>query len=198
MSSKEIVASVFIIMLATLLVIGRHFDAAWAGGEGYRERSEVIVLERSESVSDIGCEAVDPSRENILSCGARMKIAFGSSIIWMDEKTSLVVINDREGLETLALYGGRIVVEGPIMISARDLGFTTTGSMTLVNYGWLQRIDALALDGAGSMSIDEQTTILDSGKAMSFDTVPPYDPAKTIDFSTESTSVKDFYDWAKE
>ncbi len=180
-ANKTFVLAGMVIVLSAVLVIGRHFDASWAGGEGYRARSEIVVVEQTDPSSDIGCEEVDASRKNILSCGSMMKIAFGSSIIWMDAKTSLVVINDREGKEELALYGGRIVVDGPVVVDVRDQQFSASEPMSIVNYGWLYRVDVLLM---------EQDT------AKSFDTLPPYDEPKDIEFSTQSESVKDFYDWA--
>ena len=111
-----------------------------------------------------------------------MKIAFGASLIWMDEKTSLVVINDREGREELSFYGGRIVVDGPVIIDVRDRQFSGTERMSLVNYSWLYRVDVLWMT---------------QNIAKSFDTLPPYDEEKTIEFNTQSESVKAFYDWAR-
>ena len=189
------VAGVVIVISATM-VIGRHFDASWAGGEGYRARSAMTVIQRDES-SNADCIAVDATRENIQTCGGAMKkVTIGSSTIWMDDNTSLVVINNREGKEELALYGGRIVVSGPVHIDVRDQQFSTTNSMTLVNYSWMYRVDALAI--AGDVRGFDGTTdvVISEGNAMSFDTLPPYDQAKDISFSTQSESVKDFYDWA--
>lgn len=178
----SIALGVAVIAIATALVIGRHFDASWAGGEGYRERSPIVIIDRTEPSTDIGCESVDVSRQNILSCSSMMKITFGSSIIWMDEKTSLVVINDREGKEELALYGGRIVVDGPVIIDVRDQQFSGNEPMSFVNYSWLYRVDVLWMD---------------QGVAKSFDTLPPYDEPKTVEFNTQSESVSTFYSWAR-
>ncbi|MEK9155379.1 MAG: hypothetical protein AAB839_01900 [Patescibacteria group bacterium] len=191
------VLTALIIILSALLVHGRHFAASWAGGEGYRSRTGVVTVEYDDR-PEATCDDVDVSRKNILTCsGERRKITFGSSTIWIDENTALVITNDREGSESLAFYTGRIVVNGPVTIQARDLDFSTTGSMTLVNYGWLQRIDALVTEGIGVMNLEGAVTSLDSGKAMSFDTVPPYDTAKSIDFNTSIESINAFYDWAK-
>src|SRR3989338_3337145 len=136
-----------VVVLSVTLTIGRHFDAGWAGGEGYRARSVIIVTQKDDSTNAL-CIAVDPTRENIQTCGGAMKkVTIGSSMIWMDDNTSLVVISDREGKEELALYGGRIVVNGPVVIGVRDQRFSTMGSMTLVNYGWVYRVDAFAIAG---------------------------------------------------
>lgn len=195
-TNKIYVLAGIVIVLSTALVIGRHFDASWAGGEGYRSRSTVVVTQKNDS-TDVNCIDVDPTRENIQTCGGAMKkVTIGSSTIWMDDNTSLVVVNDRMGKEELALYGGRIVVNGPVVISVRDQQFSTTGSMTLVNYGWMYRVDALAIAG-DVRSFDGATdVVISEGNAMSFDVLPPYDQAKDITFSTQSENVKAFYDWA--
>ena len=179
--SKQWVIGGVVIVISMVLVIGRHFDTSWAGGEGYRARVPIVVVEQTEPSTDLGCEAVDATRQNILSCSSMTKVTFGGSAIWLDRKTALVVINDREGKEELALYGGRIVVNGPVVIDVRDLQFTESEPRSFVNYSWLYRVDVL---------------LMNQKIAKSFDTLPPYDQAKDITFSTQSEAVKDFYDWA--
>lgn len=197
MSNKTYILVGLVIALSTVLVFGRHFDASWAGGEGYRARSTIVVIQKDDSTF-IDCIAVDPTRENIQTCGGAMKkVVIGSSTIWMDDNTSLVVVNDREGKEEFALYGGRIVVSGPVVVSVRDQQFSTTGTMTLVNYGWMYRVDALAMTGDARGFGGGADVVISEGNAMSFDTLPPYDQAKVISFSTQSETVKDFYDWAR-
>lgn len=197
MSNKTYILFGIAIALSTVLVIGRHFDASWAGGEGYRARSTIVVTQKDDSTF-VDCIGVDPTRENIQTCGGAMKkIMIGLSTIWMDDNTSLVVVNDREGKEELVLYGGRIVVSGPVIITVRDQRFSTTGLMTLVNYGWMYRVDALAIAGDVRGFGGATDVVVSEGNAMSFDTLPPYDQAKAIDFSTQSESVNDFYDWAR-
>lgn len=181
-----------IVILSTALVIGRHFDARWAGGEGWLPTSKVVIEKQSSPSSDIGCESVDATRQNILSCGSMMKVTFGSSTLWLDEKTALVVADDRQGKETLTMDGGRIVVQGSVIIHVRDLAFSTTGTMSLVNYSWLNRVDVLAMTGEARQG----SIIIPQSSATSFDTLPPYEPSKTIDFNTQNPSVKAFYDFA--
>lgn len=178
----EIAGIVTVIVIAAVLVIGRHFEASWAGGEGYRPRSAIFVTTRDAS-ADVDCVGVDPTRENIQTCGGAMKkVTIGASIIWMDDNTSLVVINDREGKEELALYGGRIVVNGPVIIDVREQHFSSSEPTSYVNYSWLYRVDVLWMS---------------QGIAKSYDTLLPYDEPKTIEFNTQSESVKAFYSWAR-
>ncbi len=185
------ILGVGIVMLAMILVIGRHFDASWAGGEGWLPTSKVVVVKQSNPSSDIGCQPVDTTRQNILSCGSMIKATFGTSTLWLDHETALVVVDDRQGKESLTMDGGRIVVTGPIVIHVRDLVFSTTGTMSLVNYSWLNRVDALTMEGESK----EESTSIPQGSAMSFDTLPPYEPSTSIDFNTQSPSVKAFYDF---
>lgn len=185
-----------VVVMSVVLVIGRHFGVSWAGGEGYRSRSAIVVSQKDDSTF-VDCIAVDATRENIQTCGGAMKkVTIGASTIWMDDNTSLVVVNDREGKEEIALYGGRIVVNGPVVISVRNQQFSTTGSMTLVNYGWMYRVDVFAIAGDARGFGGGADVVVFEDNAMSFDTLPPYDQAKDISFSTQSESVKDFYDWA--
>lgn len=182
-----------IVILSITLVIGRHFDASWAGGEGWLPTSKVVVLKQeATSMIDAQCAAVDATRQNILSCGSMMKVTFGASTIWLDEKTAFVIADDRQGKESLTMDGGRVVVQGSVIIHVRDLAFSTTGAMSLVNYGWLNRVDVLAMTGEAK----EASTIIPQGSAMSFDTLPPYESSTGIEFNTQSPSVKAFYDFA--
>lgn len=185
-----------IILLSLTLIIGRHFDARWAGGEGYRSRTPIIT-EVYDDRPDAVCAPVDPSRVNILTCkGERRKFTFGQSTIWMDENAAIVVVNDREGSEQLSLHGGRIIVRGPVVISVREHEFRTDGTMMVVHYGWLQHVDVFMMDGAGTETLDAASTTLDSQSAMSFDTVLPYDAPKAIPFASENESVIEFTAWA--
>lgn len=182
-----------IVVLSTLLVVGRHFEASWAGGEGFVPASAVVVLEDEKTI-DVTCEGVDSSRENILTCsGEQKKVSFGNATIWMDENTSLVVTDHSQGSEALTFYGGRIVVEGFATLHVRDLEFNISGKATLVNYGWLNRLDVYAIDG----DLSGASTVVASGSAVRFDTLVPYDDPEAIEANYKESSAAAFYTWVE-
>ncbi len=195
--NKVLTCLLVVIALSTVLIIGRHFDASWAGGEGVKARSVVVV----EAIDGgLGCVhiPVDPSRENIQTCfGQREKITFGSSTVWLDENTTLIVTNNRVGEETLSIRGGRIVSLGPVKITNRDTTFSSTGLMTIVDYSWFNRVDVLAIDGDASVIQNALSITVPMNSAMSFDTVLPYDAPKMVEFNRDSASTKDFYNWVR-
>lgn len=192
-SSSTLVLIGFIALLSLALVIGRHFEATWAGGEGYREKISVVTV-LDEKTIEVTCDGVDPTRENIVTCsGERKKITFGASTIWMDENTQLVVAENRAGSEALTFYGGRIVVQGPTTIHVRELTFTVAGRASLVNYGWLSKLDVYVISG----DVTEASTELASGTAQRFDTLAPYDDAEDIRTNFADSSAAAFYAWVE-
>jgi hypothetical protein len=178
---------------STALVFGRHFDASWAGGVGYRARVAVETVIDEKAV-DASCPIIDPTRENILTCSQEYKkVTFGTSTIWMDENTSLVVADSREGIETLTFYGGRIVVNGPVTLHVRDLTFAISNKGTFVNYSWLNRLDVFAIEG----DVLGTSAIVSSGTAVRFDTLVPYDDSETINANYKESSAAAFYSWVE-
>lgn len=184
----------FIVLLSVVLVVGRRFEATWAGGEGYRSKTPVVTVLEEQTV-DVTCSVVDPTRENIVTCsGERKMIVFGASTIWMDENTQLVVANNRQGSEALTFYGGRIVVQGPTTLHVRDLTFFVADRASLVNYGWLSKLDIYSISG----EVTEASTVLASGSAQRFDTLAPYDDAEDIEANFADSSASAFYAWVEE
>ncbi len=190
---RENFAVIAIVALSFALVVGRHFEATWAGGEGFRPKTAVVTV-LDEKTIDVTCDDVDPTRENILTCsGERKKITFGTSTIWMDENTPLVVAENREGSEALTFYGGRIMVQGSTTLYVRDLEYRVADRASLVNFGWLSKLDVYAISG----DVTETSTVVASGTAVRFDTLAPYDNAEDIDTNFAESSATAFYTWVE-
>ena len=185
-----------IVVLSLALIIGRHFDAAWAGGEGYRSPSDVKVV--VVSGDDETCMGSDATRESVVTCAdQRKQITFGASMLWLDGKTDFAIADRREGKESLNSHGGRSVVKGPIAVRMSDVQLSTVGTMSVVDYSWLQKAEVYAINGVVAITRGDESFNLDSGTAIRFDTVAPYDPAETIDYSFENGAAANFYTWAK-
>lgn len=185
-----------IVIVSMTLIIGRHFEAAWAGGEGYRERSAVTVLVKDGS--DGVCSGADASRESIVTCAdQRKQAAFGALTLWLDGKTDFAIADYRSGKETFTSHGGRSIIRGPVSIHVGDVTVSTTGLMSLVDYSWLQKAEVYAINGDVSIQRGDESVTVISGTAMSFDTVAPYDAAESIDYAFENSAAADFYVWAK-
>ena len=183
----------FIALLSVVLVVGRHFEATWAGGEGYRSKTPVVTVLEEQTIA-VTCDLVDSTRENIVTCsGERKKITFGASTIWMDENTQIVVTENREGSESLTFYVGRIVVQGLTTIHVRELTYLVADHASMVNYGWLSKLDIYAISG----DVTEASTVLASGTAQRFDTLAPYDDAEDIDANLADSSAAAFYAWVE-
>lgn len=191
--SGQWVTPILIGILSFALVLGRHFEVTWAGGTGFVPTSSVITV-IDENPIDSACDPVDVSRENILTCsGERKKVTFGLSTIWMDENTSLVIANRATGSESLTFYGGRIVVQGPLILRVREREYVLAGKATFVNYSWLNRLDVFAIEG----DVTEGSTVVPSGSATRFDTLTPYDEPEAIEASYAEGKAADFYSWSE-
>lgn len=185
-----------IVVVSVALIIGRHFDAAWAGGEGYRSSSAVVV--DSVAGNEATCTGSDTTRESIVTCADQQKrISFGASMLWIDGKTDFAIADRREGRESLNSHGGRSIVKGSIVIHIGDVALSSTGTMSVVDYSWLQKAEAYAIDGVVTMKRGDEVLLVPSNTAVRFDTVAPYEPAENIDYSFENGAATDFYAWAK-
>lgn len=190
------ILAVGIVVVSAALIIGRHFDAGWAGGEGYRSSSIVIV--DLVSGNEATCVGSDLTRESIVTCAdQRKQITFGVSTLWLDGRTDFAIADRREGKEMLASHGGRSIIKGPVVIHIGEIELTTSGTMSIVDYSWLQKAEVYAVDGVATMKRGDETLSVPSGTAVRFDTAAPYEPAEAIDYSFESGAAADFYAWAK-
>lgn len=185
-----------IVVVTAALIIGRHFDASWAGGEGYRSASEVIV--DSVAGNDGVCARADATRLSITTCAdQRKQITFGASMLWLDGKTDFAITDRRAGKEALNSHGGRSIVKGSVVIHIGDVELSSTGKMSVVDYSWLQKAEVYAVEGVVTMKRGDEILSVPSVTAMRFDAVAPYEPAEAIDYSFENGAAADFYIWAK-
>jgi hypothetical protein len=185
-----------VVVLSVALIVGRHFDAAWAGGEGYRSWSEVKI--EAIAGNDGACVGADASRESIVTCAdQRKQVTFGASMLWLDGKTDFAIADHREEKETLTSHGGRSVIKGPVSIHIGEVAVSTAGIMSVVDYSWLQKAEVYAIHGDVLLRRGDQSAIVPSGTAAKFDTVAPYDAAEAIDYAFESGAAAGFYAWAK-
>lgn len=185
-----------IVIVSAALIIGRHFDAGWAGGDGYRSSSSVRV--DSVSGNDGVCVGADVTRASMTTCAdQRQQITFGASMLWLDGKTDFAVADRREGKESLNSHGGRSIVRGPVAVHIGDVGLSSAGTMSVVDYSWLQKAEVYAIDGVVTMKRGDELLTVPSATAVRFDTVAPYGPAEGIDYSFENGAAADFYAWSK-
>lgn len=185
-----------IVIVSVVLIIGRHFDATWAGGEGYRSASTVSVVLMSGN--DGVCVGADVTRASMTTCAdQRQQITFGASMLWLDGKTDFAVADRREGKESLNSHGGRSIVKGPVVIYIGDVELSSAGTMSVVDYSWLQKVEVYAIDGVVTITRGDELLTVPSGTAVRFNTVAPYESVEAVDYFFESGAAADFYIWAK-
>lgn len=158
-------------LLSTVLLVARRFDATWAGGDGFSLHQTAVLL---------GPGQFDWSRGETISSFDRlapMEIKFGEATLWLDERTEVKLIDGRAGQLTIDVLQGRIVTQGPITISTRELKTTISEPTSIVHYSWLNKLEVATIDGVAY----EQSTL------------PPYTKTE-ISFDPQTSSAKDFYE----
>lgn len=160
-----------VVTLSTVLLIGYRLGATWAGGDGFLEQQTAVL---------IGPGQFDWSRGETISSfdhQTPMEIKFGESKFWLDERTEVKLLDARAEHLTIDVLHGRIVAQGPITISTRELKTTIVTPTSFVHYSWLNKIEVAIIDGLAY----EQSTL------------PPYSQTSTL-FNPATSSASAFYE----
>lgn len=173
----------FLTLLSGVLLMGRRFDATWAGGEGY------LPQQAAKRESGLGPETL--LRGQIVTTGnATASYRLNNSTIFLDQQTTVALLDARSGHTAWRLDTGRVVLSGEADVHMRENLVSINGKGTIVHYNWLNKADALLFSGTGSIN----STPLIVSSAQSLDTLTQMLSPTT--FSTTATPIKDFYLWA--
>lgn len=198
----------FILAIMTLL-IGQRYGAVWAGGNGVVQTESITVIQL------IGPAIVDRAgkirsmqtgdhliRGETITTGdaARILLRTPSGIIFaLDERGTatvdqLVINKDF----SLRLIKGRMIVNGnnrtPITIRTNRTSSTfTEGSISLVNYDFLETVGILPIDNTVGVTIKNGKSFSTTGSMAIHETNPI--EINPTPFHRDATSVKGFYDW---
>ena len=120
-----------LVILSTALLIGRLFDATWAGGEGYQTQGVAIV------------DGIEYQRGEVIETveGEWLKVEIDNTTVWMYENTQLKLINLVPNQIELTVVQGRVVIDGNATMRVRDETTELSGLHSYVNYSWLNQID---------------------------------------------------------
>ena len=124
------------VVLSTTLLVGRLFDATWAGGDGYVEQGVAVV------------DGVEYQRGETIETGDGewLKVTMEDVTVWMYENTQLKLINLVEGETALTTIQGRILIDGNVTMRVRDDVTQLSGLNSYVHYSWLNQIDIEPID----------------------------------------------------
>ena len=103
------------------------------------------------------------------------------TLFWLDENTILTLEDSSGPVPKLALRQGRVVIQNSASVIVRNTKINNTGTVSLVFYSWLDKLDVAFLDHPESYTLD---------------TLHPRTPRVETAFNPKTSSASDFYRWA--
>lgn len=128
----------------------------------------------------------------LATCEYFARYQVGDAKIALENKTTLAEAGDH-----LRFDIGRVVVDGNLVLTARDVKVTTNGVVSVVHFSWLNTMNVSVI--SGSAIVDQGGQYLSTvtvGNAVTIDTLPPYDAINATEFNLHAENVNAFYDWA--
>lgn len=128
----------------------------------------------------------------LATCEYFARYQVGDAKIALENNTTLAEAGDH-----LRFDIGRVVVDGNLVLTARDVKVTTDGVVSVVHFSWLNTMNVSVI--SGSAIVDQGGQYLSTvtvGNAVTVDTLPPYDAINTTEFNLNAENVNAFYDWA--
>jgi hypothetical protein len=169
------------------MLIGNSIGYKWAGGSGILENQIVTDMQTSDILN----------RGEIMEATDQYKFfTIGKTQIFLSKNTQVKLVNLHEGQIDLQLIQGRIVANGEVNISVRDIDvFIPADSQTsIVHYSWLDELEIAPM--AGNLIIEYENQTLELESAIKIHTLPPYEYSN-IEFNKTQSSEADFYLWSE-
>ena len=131
MKKLNTILIVGIILLSTVLLVGRLFNATWAGGDGYDEQGVAIVDEVEYQRGEI----IETSEDEWI------EVSILDNTVWLYENTQLKLINLTDDNVELTVIQGRVVIYGRVNMRIREEVTLLDGLYSYVHYSWLDETD---------------------------------------------------------
>lgn len=185
-TTTKVLAAVVGILAVTFLVFQRIQNAP--------ERVRVTLLENyfeSGIASTDDCAAAEVPHQ-MATCNYDARYQYDNATIALAANSTLV-----DGGDHVRFDVGRVVVDGNVTLTARDVKITTDGVVSVVHFSWLNIMNVNVVSGTATVRQgDAYSTTVTAGNAVTVDTLPPYDAIAPTLFSLDADNVKAFYDWA--
>ncbi len=185
-TTTKILAAVVVIAAATFLVFQRVHDAP--------QRVDIALLESyfasgTPTTDDCPAAMVDGQ---MATCDFFARYQYGDATIELADNTTLVDSSDHVRFDV-----GRVVVDGDVTLTARDVKIVTDGVVSVVHFSWLNTMNVSVISGTATVDQGGKfSATVTAGNAVTVDTLPPYDAIAPTLFSLDTENVKAFYDWA--
>jgi hypothetical protein len=127
-------------------------------------------------------------------------ITIGSAVttIALAENTDVTLVDASSPTPKFALRGGRVVINGPADVSARNVNVEMTYLANFVFYSWLDQLDFSVLGGTAKETDSQHPGNAVTGTAGASFTVNTLsgDLKEAPPFTPRESSAKSFYDWS--
>lgn len=184
-------------LLAVVVLIAARVGFEWAGGDGLT--APLVITNGETWGTECAPTSTDTQHIHEITCtGQRKRFTFGAAVITLDENTDVSIVSDDASKPVINLVTGRIVIDGPLSVSIRDVTIATEGITTFVHYSWLNKVDVMVVDGTADIRQGDFSSNVSTGNAVAVDTLPPYDELSPTTFNLDASSAKVFYEWALE
>lgn len=189
-TTTKVLAAIVVIAAVSFLVYQRVTSAP--------DRPDITLLEAYYDAPpytspDETCPASTvPSQ--LATCEYYARYQVGGAAIALENNSVLT-----DGGDHLRFDTGRVVVDGNLTLTARDVKIITDGIVSIVHFSWLNTMNVSVMSGSATVDQGGQFfTSVSAGNAVTIDTLTPYDPIVKTEFNLDAESVKEFYDWALE
>jgi hypothetical protein len=175
-----------VIIISTTLLVGRLFDAHFAGGDGYRSHGVVTV------------DGEPFKRGEIISSGEDFAVVMiNDEPIYLNTNTE-IRLDDLRDETHITLIQGRIMTDMPITVHIRDTQIMNDRNNVIgvVHYSWLDQVNFVTGDGPVQLQLgNEQTPVIGS---FSYTTLPPYNvtPVDDVAFDENHPDIN-FFHWVE-
>lgn len=195
----------FLFLLVATLLIGRQYNASFAGGDGYLRplEAKVAVIEGSlvgERNAVLEEHAIGDrlERGEFVRTGddSRALLRFEGVAIGLDERTDIELVSLTPGEATIKLLRGRIMVQTNNFLTV-ETNLTSSsllsGGLSMVNFDFLETIAIHPVDSVVAVELPDDKQFI-SQTSVELKETPPMD-VRDIDFAPFSGAGADFYHW---
>jgi|GEM_PF-5654970 hypothetical protein len=176
-----------IIILSITILIGHSIGYKWAGGSGILEKQIVTDMQTGDVLN----------RGEIMEATDQYKyFTIEKTKIFLSKNTQVKLVNLHDGQIDLQLIQGRMVANGKVNISVRDIDviIPVNSKASIVHYSWLDELEIAPMTSNLIIEYENQTLELES--AIKIHTLQPYEYSN-IEFNKTQSSEADFYLWVE-
>lgn len=189
-----------------ILLVGRRFDAVFAGGEGlgaHIPATLVDIYDIQNPQNTVAPPFLPPSlnRGETVTTNATTFARYtldNACTLALAENSSLTVLDSRSMQNIVNLLTGRAVASGDCTLSTRETRIRIRGVATVIHFSWLDEIVVQVFEG--DVDVNQSGTITHltpESSALRLSTLPATITQKATELSlTQNEIISSFYRWS--